>query len=268
MKTIRQDAFETNSSSTHSITINSNTILYDSITPDEDGNIVLYGGQFGWDFEKFNDPLSKANYCAIDCGDYSEKKEMLIRVIKKHTGAKDVIFKFVTDYSIETPNYSYIDHQSCGTSNDAFSDDDYLKNFIFNVKSTLFTGNDNSSAPPNFYDTDVGNMRYSVSLEGSSDNFYIHESDINDEEKITDIIHNLFNDNMFNRHSGFNSSLSYEYRNNNLFGMAFGSEGKSIDFENKTVRLVRIKHNYDEAGKYMGMTLLAEKIIKFEILPR
>ena len=66
MKTIRKSVFETNSSSTHSISIDDSGANYTSITPDRDGNIVLKGGQFGWEIGDFNDPLTKANYCAVD----------------------------------------------------------------------------------------------------------------------------------------------------------------------------------------------------------
>ena len=131
MKTIRHNVFETNSSSTHSISINADTQLFDSIT--HDGTIVLGHGEYGWEFDTYYSALSKADYCALDMGGDPVKKEMLIRVIKNHTGAKDVIFDLT----------GYIDHQSAGTSDDAFKNDETLKAFIFGKGSYLETGNDN-----------------------------------------------------------------------------------------------------------------------------
>ena len=53
---IRHGVFETNSSSTHSISINSRNTLYESITPDENDTVKLTVGQFGWDWNRYNDP--------------------------------------------------------------------------------------------------------------------------------------------------------------------------------------------------------------------
>ena len=133
MTTTRHNVFETNSSSTHSISINADTQLFDSITPEDDGTIILGHGEYGWEFETYYNALSKADYCALDMGGDPVKKEMLIRVIKNHTGAKDVIFDLT----------GYIDHQSAGTSDDAFESDETLKAFIFGKGSYLETGNDN-----------------------------------------------------------------------------------------------------------------------------
>lgn len=163
MKNIRNGVFETNSSSTHSVSISSGCAVYDTLVPDDDGNIVLTGGQFGWEWETYTDPQTKANYAAVYCSDSdgytselksraSKYREMLIDVIKKHTGAKNVVFDFTTDWEearklgVET---SYIDHQSAiyegGDCDLAFKDEETLKNFLFNPASELETGNDNES---------------------------------------------------------------------------------------------------------------------------
>ncbi len=148
---IRQSVFETNSSSSHSITISniSDDGLMDlSLIPDENGNIVLNGGEFGWQWERFNDALTKANYCAVD----GRNNELLREVICEQTGAKDVIFNFTTtDYT--SNNHSYIDHDSEGVSYEAVSSKENLRQFIFNKTSWLFLGNNNESSPVGFYDT-------------------------------------------------------------------------------------------------------------------
>ena len=135
MKQIRRNVFETNSSSTHSISIVDTKGMYDTILPDEDGNIVLEGGEFGWEIKEYSDPLTKANYCAIDNEDNQDRLDMLIEVIKEHTNCKEVIIKSLED--------SYIDHQSAGNSDEAFWNKESLRIFLFSPSSTLYTDNDN-----------------------------------------------------------------------------------------------------------------------------
>lgn len=132
----RMSVFETNSSSTHSISIETaqSMDLLQTICPNDSGTIYLYGGEFGWEPETFTDAETKANYCATDMQSDREKLEMLSEVIKDHTGAKAVIFDLKD---------AYVDHQSAGTSYEAFASKKTLRDFIFNPKSTLHTDNDN-----------------------------------------------------------------------------------------------------------------------------
>jgi hypothetical protein len=69
---------------------------------------------------------------------------MLRKVIKEQTGAKKVSFS-------SGSKWSGIDHQSQGNSSPAFVNEETLRNLIFNTKSTIYTGNDNGSAPLHFY---------------------------------------------------------------------------------------------------------------------
>ena len=149
-KKIRQQVFETNSSSSHSISIamaDPNTVL-DTMTPDEDGLIVLVGGEWGWKRDTHHDAWTKANYCARDISWQGsgkeilewpsiEKRDMLIKVIKDQTGCTNVIFDALRI------NDGYIDHQSSGTTDEAFASHETLRQFIFNHNSYLETDNDN-----------------------------------------------------------------------------------------------------------------------------
>lgn len=156
-KQIRQNVFETNSSSTHSISIakeDPELLLLDTtIIPDQDGLVELHGGEFGWEWCKYNDALTKANYCAVDVLSNSKHLEMFIKVIKEQTGAEEIKILCSDDYN--KSGYSYIDHQSEGISGKAFESEATLKQFIFNKNSWLFTGNDNSEPDPTFYDVPV-----------------------------------------------------------------------------------------------------------------
>lgn len=139
MKKIRHNVFETNSSSSHSISL-SDTTTYTSITPDADGQIVLTGGEFGWGYESYTDPLMKANYFAVDNFNNKERLAMLERVVIEHTGASNVVYDFSLDYNGK--NWSYIDHQSLGTT-DVIKTEQDLKTFIFSRNSKLIIDNDN-----------------------------------------------------------------------------------------------------------------------------
>lgn len=151
IKTIRHGVFESNSSSSHSITIENETV-FTSIVPDTMGEIRLIGGEFGWETDDHYHPLTKANYCAQDLFymysgydsdsvsskmlDTNQRFNLLKEVIEEHTGAKVV-------FNIKSLQNGYIDHQSIGTSDKAFKSKETLKNFIFGKMSYLHTGNDN-----------------------------------------------------------------------------------------------------------------------------
>lgn len=138
---IRQGVFETNSSSAHSVSIADETkeFVLDTLYPDQNGEILLNGGEFGWEWFKHNDALTKANYAAQSFNGNENHMEMLIDVIKEQTGAEDVLF--------DTEN-GYIDHDSYGTCP---TNREELKSFIFNKNSWLFGGNDNTTPDPTFY---------------------------------------------------------------------------------------------------------------------
>lgn len=159
MKNVRIKVFETNSSSTHSISIYAASKgIYDTIAPNELGQVVLTGGQFGWEWAQYNDAATKANYAAIFADGDKKMTDMLVEVVKDHTGAKEVVLAF--DTSSAGNDWSYIDHQSArsegGDAGKAFDTPKTLKNWIFHPESYLFTGNDNDEEPPNFYDVEFG----------------------------------------------------------------------------------------------------------------
>lgn len=172
MKNIRNNVFETNSSSTHSISIAPQVKgLYDTLPVDGDGKIRLTGGEFGWEWAKYNDALTKANYAAVFAKEGTDQMvDMLVNVIKEHTGAKEVEFAFTTGYNDadKSKPWAYIDHQSGygegGDALEAFDTPQKLKNWIFNPDSWLFTGNDNEGHPSNFYDVEFG-IEYTHRLE-------------------------------------------------------------------------------------------------------
>lgn len=137
----RNGVFETNSSSTHSITI-SNKGNKGNLYVDEDGVCRIYPGEFGWEIESYNDSTTKASYCLtylMQFDDNNLEINMLKDVVKEISGAKSVEF---------IPNDGYyawgnIDHQSSDVASEAFESRENLKNFIQNSRSVLRTDNDN-----------------------------------------------------------------------------------------------------------------------------
>lgn len=162
MKQVRQGVFETNSSSTHSITISDKEIYNDFVLEKDGKTLILTGGEFGWEEEDYSDCLSKANYIAImlhelknlvirfkEYGEetyklpewadanYGQCYNIFMNVLKEGTGCKYIW--------IQNMNHSFIDHQSIEdiTDNEWLLDSDKVKNFIFGRRSFLRTDNDN-----------------------------------------------------------------------------------------------------------------------------
>ena len=64
MKNIRESVFETNSSSTHSVTISckrNKEYMYDTLTPESDGSLTFKGGDYSCAEFCESSALSKAN---------------------------------------------------------------------------------------------------------------------------------------------------------------------------------------------------------------
>jgi hypothetical protein len=139
MQKTRQSVFETNSSSSHSITISNNR---ESLArPPGDDTITLTGGQFGWGVDYYYDFLTKANYVAQDQASCPENLALLQRVISDFTGR-------IVNIDEEVLGRGYVDHQSVGTSSELFDadwDNDHtkLRAFLFSPHSELCIDNDN-----------------------------------------------------------------------------------------------------------------------------
>lgn len=160
---------ETNSSSSHSVVINRASIEYDTsdLVLDEDGDIVLESGRcFGWEWKAMNSIKDKLLYvCGIyyhTCTKWGEKSyaqkymdvhkklSMLSNLVCKFTGANGVKFTWVNSKT-DDGGYPEIDHESTCIFDHIVDNKDSLKNFLFNSKSWLFTGNDNSDETDEFY---------------------------------------------------------------------------------------------------------------------
>ena len=149
MRVIRRAMFETNSSSTHSITIDRKwpPSKMGKIHVEPDGVCYVYPGEFGWGVEEFRDAAAKASYCytfATTVAAEEEGKALLDRLaklIREQTGCSEVKFCVLRREGEE--NRGYIDHQSKDVAREAFENDETLRDFIFNPDSILRIDNDN-----------------------------------------------------------------------------------------------------------------------------
>jgi hypothetical protein len=136
----RRGVFETNSSSTHSVTIVQGVgdFVPDTL-PMLDGVCVVYPGEFGWEEEDYNDAATKASYALTYARyrDSLELLEMLTEVLREGTGVQCVEFRPAS--ADEDYKWGYIDHQSLDCAQEVFESVDTLRAFIFNPASTLST---------------------------------------------------------------------------------------------------------------------------------
>ena len=152
MINIRRNVFETNSSSSHSITLNFSNSKDEDLEPfdpNEDGMIVLEGENFtGTSFEVVG-THSKMNLVATYITVYNdvELKKRFEKVVLEHTGAKGIVYDvrlqatdgkppnaFFMPKIMNAYNYSYDEEEDCEAEIDLeylLEDDGRLKKFLF-----------------------------------------------------------------------------------------------------------------------------------------
>lgn len=165
-KQLRKSVFETNSSSTHSICINStgHYMIPEKIHFENDGC-------FGWDWETYHEVYAKAGYlyiallerCHWHCEDKNNAEQLLNAVkdvqneltsMLTELGVKEVTFDDVKiseyTYGDKTSRYisfeGYIDHTEdlCDFVAAVMEDKELLAHYLFCPDSCVITGNDNS----------------------------------------------------------------------------------------------------------------------------
>jgi hypothetical protein len=153
-KQIRKGVFETNSSSSHSLTMKPGDVIAQPFSHRvmREGNLDLRIGEFGWKYERFYSLRNKLQYLLtqITQGKLPEGEDvteqllaqspefaMMHRVVKAHTGVSIHV----------EPSEGYIDHQSVGVGMDLFKGEAALRDFLFSSESYVETGNDNSGYP-------------------------------------------------------------------------------------------------------------------------
>lgn len=141
---IRESVFETNSSSTHSISIATDTNgIFDTIRNDNGTiQINLDHYEFGWEQYTYREADCKLAYLMIYVRDWAQGREkefydILVNVVEKQTGC--LFLWNLKDCG------GYIDHQSVEDCDlhYMFCEPELIRQFIFNPSSYLETDNDN-----------------------------------------------------------------------------------------------------------------------------
>ena len=154
IKQTRYGVFETNSSSTHSISLSGDGLeaLIMSVTnsfpgfphlqkEDKEYHFNVDGYEFGWEIDTYNDAPTKLAYALIDAHGNDKLVEKVCNAFKAITGV--TLVPVWGDAETDKDYYKtfYIDHQSSGTANELTQEQ--MVNFIFNPNSILSTDNDN-----------------------------------------------------------------------------------------------------------------------------
>lgn len=144
MKQIRNNVFETNSSSTHSICISKAPVIIGK-------HISFHIGEYGWE----NGCVNTADYLYTAILDQDDRDEFLDRL-------KDILDRYSIKYEFEAPlyahskdgtskwlTYGYVDHsyEAREFIDAVLSDDDLLMRYLFG-DSYVYTGNDNQDPDP------------------------------------------------------------------------------------------------------------------------
>lgn len=156
----RSSVFETNSSSTHSISIDPNIDIMSTtgLSVNKDGKLVIkLDEDFGWGIESHDDAYTKAQYLLTQCLQYVEEvegenlsyEERYVTSKKGHEymdRVKKVIAE-VLDLDVNNieviKDGGIIDHQSACEFTEILEDEDLIKDVIFNPGSILRIDNDN-----------------------------------------------------------------------------------------------------------------------------
>jgi hypothetical protein len=168
MKTIRTNCFETNSSSTHSITIDDSYVLKE----DPRGTHVA-PGEFGWEHSKFNSFEKKASYFWTLAQSDNYEWERMGGSLKERMLRIAATYGFGLHAAVRD-SWSYVDHgwehyaDMCNRRPDLLTDEG-LYAFLTNESCWIMTGNDNSP--------DVPNLRMTPNQIKACTKFFVLEAD-------------------------------------------------------------------------------------------
>jgi hypothetical protein len=142
-----------------------------------------------------------------------KKVKLLKEIVLGYTGAKDIVFDWEENRSSddiveEDEDYYWdsgapeIDHNSSDIFPEIMESARSIKNFIFNSRSWLYLGNDNSDAPEGFYEEETDDPEIIVSVDYGGDigrvDFEYNksvgcdiENYLKNESLISDIVYNI-----------------------------------------------------------------------------
>lgn len=152
-KVIRNNVFETNSSSSHTLILSKVKSGKDIITSDTD-ELYMNGGEFGWGYDQLWSAKMKLQYVLtyflnkldddMTIEDIMQEDffKLLSDIVKEETGLKLCLGDKWFEDEFE---FGYIDHESAdmlGCFGDVYNKE-FLRNIIFNKEIIIEIGNDN-----------------------------------------------------------------------------------------------------------------------------
>ena len=133
MRKIRNNVWESNSSSSHSLTIGDNAC---KLVDDSEIEVHLGYGEYGWGYEELVNWENKADYLAIEAiRDGGYKMDILDEAIKLRFPNIEITYA-------DEGNRGYIDHQSYGEIWEELDTVEDVYNVIFG-NSYIIIDNDN-----------------------------------------------------------------------------------------------------------------------------
>lgn len=160
MRQIRRGVFETNSSSTHSVTIRHKGLAHNCMKISKDGYIHTKIGEFGWEIVNYKEQEDRLSYLVTmaaeknGMGTWYRREDSLNTLVKELMKTED--FKQISEEVGEhagcrgviiDPSEGYIDHQS---HEDYQTLQDFLNDygtdvteFVFGRGNIVHTDNDN-----------------------------------------------------------------------------------------------------------------------------
>ena len=132
MRKIRNNVWESNSSSSHSLTIGDNAC---KLVDDTEIEIELGYGEYGWGYEELINWESKADYLAVEAVRDNYKMDMLDKALKLRFPNIEITYA-------NEDSRGYIDHQSYGEIWNELDSVEDVYNVIFG-SSIVVIDNDN-----------------------------------------------------------------------------------------------------------------------------
>ncbi len=166
---IRRNVFETNSSSSHSLTLSQSDLVPQPFATDvlRAGVVMVGKAEYGWEWHRYYSAVNKLSYLLTQVAQYDDVPEgdpervtelmidahpqlrSLVDAVREHTGVE---LRF-------TPGSTgYIDHDSVGVGSELLGDSEALRQFLFS-DAYVETGNDNTG-PGWTIQTDRGEELY------------------------------------------------------------------------------------------------------------
>lgn len=165
---VRNSVFETNSSSTHSVTVSQDEIVEPALSKEtlRTGVIEVRPHDFGWEWMRYFTPEEKIGYLLVQlCRNSSLGKPdefgCYAAVLKEENPQAKFLIETIEEETGCTvrvhypPNSAYIEGDSYGVGFEVLNSREDLARFVLSKASYVETGNDNSPCGE-FIDTDLG----------------------------------------------------------------------------------------------------------------